>query len=166
MGKAGYEYLLTYQQSTEIEWLVDQFCEAYLEPLKNRRLIAHMVDCGRSMARNIAEGYTRLGLKDYIEFLSFSRASGEELLKDLQRLAEKWMIKIERGKWERGDKGVKREIPFDPLNPSIPLNYIINLVTRTNYLLDRQIESLEQKFIQEGGYTESLAKKRREFRGY
>jgi four helix bundle protein len=104
-NKPGYKHLLTYQHSTEIEKLVDNFCEIYLDSFKDRRLIEQMVSSARSMPRNIAEGYTRLGLKDYLEFLSFSRASGEELLKDLQRLAEKWKIEIEREKWGKRGQG-------------------------------------------------------------
>lgn len=166
-SKAGYEYLITYKQSCEIERLTDRFCEVYLNPFKDRRYIEQMNSSARSMPRNIVEGYTRLGLKDYIEFLSFARASGEELLKDYQRLRDKREIR------DRREIGVKREnyfsektLPFNPSNPFIPLNYLINLVSRTNYLLDRQISSLEKKFISEGGYTEKLALKRREHRGF
>jgi four helix bundle suffix protein len=43
---------------------------------------------------------------------------------------------------------------------------MIDLITRTNYLLDQQRRSLERFFIENGGYTENLAKKRRQFRGY
>lgn len=91
--KAGYEYLITYKQSVEIEKLTDKFCELYLNKFTDRRYIEQMNSSARSMPRNIVEGYTRLGLKDYIEFLSFARASGEELLKDYERLREKWGIK-------------------------------------------------------------------------
>lgn len=48
--------------------------------------------------------------------------------------------------------------------PSYPVNYMIDLITRTNYLLDRQKKSLEEKFIKEGGYTEKLHWKRVEYR--
>ena len=92
--KVGYEYLITYQQSVEIERITDKFCDIYLADYEFRRFRAHLRDSARSMARNIVEGYARVGLKDYIEFLSFSRASGEELLKDLERLAERWEIRV------------------------------------------------------------------------
>lgn len=164
--KPGYEYLIAYQQSLAIEELVDRFCEVYWRRINSRRRTEHMTDSARSMAQNIAEGYTRKGLKDYIDFVSFSRASGEELLKDLFRLAKKWGVEVKRETRDQGVKGEKRAIPFDPSNPSIPISYLINLVKRTNYLIDRLHASLEQKFIKEGGYTEKLAKKRREFRGY
>lgn len=162
-SKPSYEYLLTYQQSAEIERLTDKFCQIYLNSAKDRRYIEQMNSSARSMPRNITEGNIRLGLKDYIEFLSFARASGEELLKDYQRLAEKWDIRETRG---IGQVYTESNLPFIPYNPSIPLTYLISLVARTNYLLDKQIASLENKFILEGGYSENLAKKRRQFRGF
>lgn len=166
-SKPGYEYLLTYKLSVEIERLTDEFCQVYLDLFKDRRYIEQMNSSARSMVRNIVEGHIRLGLKDYIEFLSFSRASGEELLKDYQRLAEKWGMEIKREKREKGNKRVIGDVPpLNPLYPLPPLNFLINLVIRTNYLLDRQIASLEQKFILEGGYSENLARRRRNFRGY
>lgn len=119
-NKPGYEYLLAYQQAVAIEELIDTFCETYLGSAKDRRLFEQMVSSARSMPRNIAEGYTRLGLKDYIDFVSFSRASGEELLKDLMRLAKKWGIEVRKATWERWGKREKRAIPFDPSHPSIP----------------------------------------------
>lgn len=168
-GKPGYEYLLSYKLTVEIERLTEIFCKTYLDQYKDRRYIEQMNSSARSMPRNIVEGYKRLGLKDYIEFLSFSRASGEELLKDFERLAERWKIKTNREIWENREKwerNGKFEIPFPPINPIIPINFLISLIFVTNYLLDRQISSLEKKFIQEGGYSENLAKKRREFRGF
>jgi four helix bundle suffix protein len=46
--------------------------------------------------------------------------------------------------------------PLSPLDPFILVNHLANLIRRTNYLLDRQIKSLEYKFTHEGGYTEKL----------
>jgi len=38
------------------------------------------------------------------------------------------------------------------------------LIIRTNYLLDKQKKSLEEKFIKEGGWSESLLRKRLDYR--
>ena len=139
-SKPGYEYLLTYQCSVEIERLTDVFCQAYLNPYHDHRYIDHMNSSARSMARNIVEGYKRLGLKDYIEFLSFSRGSGEELLKDYQRLAEKWEITENREIWEIRKNWELQpyvfNIPFLPDHPNLPLNFLLSLVNITNYLLE------------------------------
>lgn len=39
-------------------------------------------------------------------------------------------------------------------------NAIICLIHQANYLLDRQLQSLEKSFLTDGGYTENLFKKR------
>ena len=43
-------------------------------------------------------------------------------------------------------------------------NCLICLIHQANYLLDRQIASLEQIFLKDGGYTENLFKRRLERR--
>ncbi|MDO8444386.1 MAG: four helix bundle suffix domain-containing protein, partial [bacterium] len=45
-------------------------------------------------------------------------------------------------------------------DPEKAANMMICLIHQTNFLLDRQITALEEKFINEGGYTENLFKKR------
>ena len=49
-------------------------------------------------------------------------------------------------------------------DPAIVANALICLIHQANYLLDRQIEALEEQFIQGGGYSEQLAAKRIEAR--
>src|SRR3970040_1335236 len=78
----GYKVLRTYQQGEEIYSLVKDFTSSYLHPITDRRLIGHMDDSGRSVPRNIAEGYGRNNTKQYYEFLGFSFGSLLELLED------------------------------------------------------------------------------------
>ena len=40
------------------------------------------------------------------------------------------------------------------------VNYLIDVLTRSGYLLDRQINAVEEKHEKEGGYSETLLKKR------
>lgn len=49
-------------------------------------------------------------------------------------------------------------------NPEDFANCLICLIHQANYLLDQQLASLEKAFIEEGGYTEALFKKRLERR--
>lgn len=64
-----------------------------------------------------------------------------------------------RGKrWLEGKEGKK--------NLEIITNYLIDLIVRYNYLMDRQLDSIEKKHEQEGGYTENLYKRRKKHRGY
>lgn len=175
VDRPSYKNLITYQQSAWVRLLTKEFIKRFLHPIKDQRLIDQMIGSGRSGKQNVAEGGKRKGLKDYIEFLTYSRASLEELLEDYKDLAFDKGVKI----WDKGDIGLRglrwwigRQLPSLPSKPYLPsdleesLNLMIDLITKTGYLLDRQIASLEQKFIKEGGYTENLAKKRREFRGY
>lgn len=82
----GYKVLRTYQQGEEIYKLVKEFTSKYLHPIADSRLIGHMNDSGRSIPRNIAEGYGRDNTKQYCEFLGFSFGSLLELLEDCLEL--------------------------------------------------------------------------------
>lgn len=44
------------------------------------------------------------------------------------------------------------------------VNYLVDLLTRSGYLLDRQINAVEEKHQREGGYNEKLLRKRLEYR--
>lgn len=82
----GYKVLRTYQQGEEIYHLTRQFTSTFLDRIKDSRLISHMDDSGRSIPRNIAEGYGRNNTKQYYEFLGFSFGSLIELLEDYLEL--------------------------------------------------------------------------------
>jgi four helix bundle suffix protein len=45
-------------------------------------------------------------------------------------------------------------------DPAIVANTLICLIHQANYLLDQQIHALEREFVQEGGYSEQLARAR------
>lgn len=176
----SYKDLLTYKQSEEIYDLTTIFCEKYFPGRENLRIREQMVHAARSAKQCIAEGATQgTSLKGYIKMLGVSRGSLEELLEDYLDISRQRKIII----LLRGDKRVemvkrvnlegkiKTLFPsyspspsYQPSFPSRPssltISYFIDLIKRTNYLLDRQIRSLEEKFVKEGGYTENLFKKR------
>ena len=174
----AYENLLTYQQSEEIYDLTVEFCQNFLWGREELRQREQMIQAARSAKQCIAEGATqKTSLKGYIKMLGVSRGSLEELLRDFQDFARLKNVPI----WDKSDfrlrkmgervKKVKRETgryklplipsqPSTPSQPSYPLNYLVDLIIRTNYLLDRQRNSLEEKFVKEGGYTETLFRKR------
>lgn len=175
---AGYENLITYQQSKEILDLTVDFCPRFLPGREMLRQRDQMVQAARSGKQNIVEGYSFNSLKGYIKLLGISRGSLEELLEDFLDLARRWGIELwekddsrfeELRRVSKGGKGRKGkcELPLnlsDPCDPSYPVNYMVHLINRTCYLLHRQIEALERKFIKEGGYTEKLFKKRLDYR--
>jgi four helix bundle suffix protein len=47
-------------------------------------------------------------------------------------------------------------------NPTDAANAMICLINQCNFLLDRQIKAVEESFINNGGYTENLRRKREE----
>jgi len=49
-------------------------------------------------------------------------------------------------------------------NPETAANAAIFLIHQTNFLLDKQLESLEKEFLQNGGFTERLYRERKKFR--
>ena len=49
-------------------------------------------------------------------------------------------------------------------NPESFCNLLITLINKENYLLDKMLKVLEEKFISEGGYSENLFKRRLAFR--
>lgn len=121
----GYKKLLTWQNAVTIRDIVQKLTAAF-EPYKYRRLIDHMVDSGRSMQRNIEEGFKRTSTKEYISFLGFSRASLEELKGDTDDCFKRY--------------GLISESEWDNLKTRICQN---------DCLLGRQIRSLEAKMDRE-----------------
>ena len=49
-------------------------------------------------------------------------------------------------------------------NPELFCNTIISLIHQTNYLLDRQIKSLEKSFTEKGGIRERMSRARKSYR--
>lgn len=164
--QAGYKYLKTYQLSVVIYDLTVQFCDRFID--KKSRTRDQMVQAARSGKQNIAEGYEEKSLKGYIYLLGIARASHIELLEDYQDYARQNELTV----WDKEDPRVRelRDLrEFD--NPELPdlpekiVNLLITLLYQETYLEKKQLESLEQKFINGGGYTEKLFKKRLQQRG-
>ena len=56
------------------------------------------------------------------------------------------------------------QYPHIPHNPELAANLMVMLCQRTTYLLEKQIESLKEKFIKEGGFRENLFKERMKYK--
>lgn len=171
--QVGYKYLITYQLATVIYDLSVEFCDRYFADKKSTRQYMQMTQAARSGKQNIAEGYLEKSLKMYIKLLGVSRGSFGELLEDYEDFARQRKIPIwEKGgarvreirgirvSGESGKFGVLEKFPDFPNNPEGAVNLLITLLNQENFLLDRQIKSLEDKFVREGGYSENLFKKR------
>jgi len=49
-------------------------------------------------------------------------------------------------------------------SPEMAANAAICLINQANFLLDRQIKSLEKKFVKNGGWTEKIRKEREQYK--
>ncbi|PIU03801.1 four helix bundle protein [Candidatus Shapirobacteria bacterium CG08_land_8_20_14_0_20_39_18] len=173
MTEIGYKYLKTYQLSIIIFDSTYIFCERFLPEYKFRRTVEQMTQAARSMKQNIPEGYSETSLKSYIKLLGVSRGSVVELIEDYQDFLRLRGLKI----WDKNDPRVLkirdirviRDINDNPnsLNtlklpddPESAANFLLTLCFQESFLLNQQIKSLEEKFVNEGGYTENLYKKR------
>lgn len=181
MVKAGFEYLLAYKITVPIYDYTVVFCNKYRFRLSSTRTFDQMVQAARSGMTNIPEGYQQASLQGYVKLTGVNKGSLEELLKDYLAFARQNKIPIfpkERVVREVRELGEVWEIikktPTLPDNPDFPdlpddltnvVNLMITLVNQATYLQRKLMESLEQKFIKEGGFRENLLKKRLAYRG-
>ena len=179
-SKAGYEYLLAYKITVPIYDLTVEFCDSNINKFSRTR--DQMIQAARSGMQNILEGNKQQGMKGYIKLSGVARGSLEELLRDYHAFARQKGLAI----WEKErvlrEIGEMREIwrilkatPTLPISPGFPrlpkdpeksANLMISLVHQANFLIDKLIVSLKEKHMKEGGLTEELYRKRREYRGF
>lgn len=170
-SKAGYKYLLTYQYSSVIYDFTVEFCQFFLPGRELLRQRDQMVQAARSGKQNITEGYELQSLESYIRFLGIAKGSLSELLEDYedflrQRRLPLWPKEGKEMRKLREMRVVGRPFPQIPQIPHVPhdsimaANLLVMLCQRTTFLLNRQIEALKAKFVNEGGFRENLFKQR------
>lgn len=167
----GYKYLLSYQYSVVICDLTVEFCQKYILGRELMRQRDQMTQAARSGKQNICEGFSLQSLESYIKFLGIANGSLKELLEDYEDFLRQKGLAI----WPKDDVRMRElrdlrvmkdpfphlpQIPHIPQNPQLAANLMIMLCQRTTYLLTKQIESLKEKFINEGGFRENLFKQR------
>lgn len=168
----GYRKLKSYQTATLIYDLTFDFCNRFVD---DRRLREQMVHAARSGRQNIAEGCQASGTskKTELKLVGVARASLEELLNDYedylrQRRLEQWpkdhptMLAIRDLAYQENRTYTTYKTYLETAADAA--NTLICLIHQANYLLDRQLKSLEQTFLDEGGFTERLYRLRRERR--
>jgi four helix bundle suffix protein len=169
----GYQKLLSYQKAEIVFDATVYFTKRFYS--YGDRTIDQMIQAARSCKQNIAEASRASGTSKEFELklTNVARASHEELLLDyrdflrLRRLIE-WnkehpytarlreLNKQPNANYALFQKGIENE------NPEVCANVIIGLIHVTNYLLDRQISSLEESFLKHGGLRERMTKARLE----
>jgi len=167
----GYQQLLSYQKAEIVYDATVHFCERFID--RRSRTHDQMVQAARSGKQNILEGSvaSAASKETEIKLTNVARASLEELLADYRdflrvRGLQEWprdhaytrrmrtLNKIPNANYETFRKGIENP------DPAISANVIIGLIQVTNYLLDQQIRSLEEAFLQEGGLRERMTRAR------
>jgi len=73
----GYKKLEVWKLSIELYVVIFKLFSKF--PFELKKTAANIIDSSHSLSRNIAEGYCRKGLKEYLNFLNIALASCGEL---------------------------------------------------------------------------------------
>lgn len=161
----GYRKLKSYENATIVYDLTIIFCRKYIN--FRSRTKDQMEQASRSGKQNIAEAslFSATSKKSEIKLLGVARASLEELPSDYEDFLRQnglilWGKDSHKAKKVRAlaynsNRSYKTYMIYMS-NPEKAANMLICLIHQTNYLLDRQITAVEEKFMKEGGYTEKL----------
>lgn len=167
----GYKNLGIYRQAEIIHDFTVEFTKLYI--VNDRRTIDQMNHAARSGKQNIAEGYMQKSIESRIKLVGVARGSLEELLVDYHD----FLRQKGYGLWRKDSSEAKavRKMVYNRYNgynnykiylqnPEQAANVMICLINQTNQMLDQKLRWMEEKFIQEGGFRESLFKKRISYR--
>ena len=171
----NYQELESYQNSVVIFDATSDFCACFLK--KGDRTIDQMIQAARSGKQNIIEGCMASGISSEteIKLIGVARASLEELLEDYRDYLRVHNLPL----WEKDDSRImqirqlakqknksyetyKTYLPFN--NAELFCNTMISLIHQTNYLLDRQLQSLADSFAEKGGLRERMYNARVKYR--
>lgn len=170
----GYRNLKSYQSAEIIYDATVVFCGRFVS--RYSRTHDQMIQAARSGKQNIAEGSVASGTskKSELKLVGVARASLEELLIDYQDFLRQrglslWGKEHPQAQAIRRlayvqDRSYKTYRTYFESSPEIAANTAICLIHQANFLLDRQLRELEQRFLAEGGFTEKLYRARRSSR--
>ena len=165
----GYRKLRSFQTAQHVYDGTVVFCNRFID--KRSRTHDQMLQAARSGRQNIAEGSmaSATSKKMELKLTGVARASLEELMLDFedflrQRSLQLWAkdspaALAVRSKF-RSDSSDESD-QSDPYSlasasPEVAANTLLCLVNQASFLLGRQLEKLEQQFLNEGGFTEKL----------
>lgn len=72
----GFKRLRVWNNAVDLYILTCQLLSG--SPFELKKTVANCIDCAQSISRNIAEGYSRRGIKEYIHYLYISLGSSGE----------------------------------------------------------------------------------------
>ncbi|MBO0695859.1 MAG: four helix bundle suffix domain-containing protein [Verrucomicrobia bacterium] len=167
----GYQNLLSYQKALIVYDATQHFCNRFFGKFDRTR--DQMIQAARSGKQNILEGSKASGTskESEIKLTNTARASQGEQLEDYrdfmrhhgieewasdhphaQRLRE--LNRTSSTNYQTFKKGIEHA------DPAICTNVIVGLIKVTSYLLDRQLDRLEQDFVKDGGLRERMTRAR------
>jgi four helix bundle suffix protein len=167
----NYKKLHSYRKTEIIYDLTVRFCQRFLS--RRDRTVDQMVQAARSGKQNIVEGCMASGTskETEIKLVNVARASLEELLQDYLDFLRTRNLPL----WEKNsrealfvrklsrDSGASYEVfrEFVETRPAeVVANIAICLIYQASFLLKRQLETLEQQFLKEGGIRERMTNAR------
>ena len=170
-----YQKLLSYQRAEIVYLATFCFAERFLE--KSDRTYDQMIQAARSGKQNIVEGaMASAGSKQSELFLT------SVALASLSELSEDYLDYLKTRKLEIWDKDSEKTMYVRKLcrqkdasyetyrefietrSADVVANIVLTLINQTQVLLSRQIKSLEDKFLREGGVKEKMTKLRLAYR--
>ena len=163
----GFKQLKSYQKALVIYDATLYFCDRFFR--NNRRQTDQMEQAARSGKQNIVEGSLAAATSKQTEIhlTNVAKASLGELQEDYEDFLRDQKLPA----WEKDHPSALRltersrqaeelydtyrtEIEHD--SPEISANTIRHLIIQAVFLLDRQIQRLEQDFLQSGGIRERM----------
>lgn len=173
----GYQKLLSYRKAQIVYDATVHFCNRFID--RRSRTHDQMIQAARSGKQNIIEGSMASGTskETEIKLTNVARASLEELLEDYRDFlrtrgaplwdkASKEALYVRRLGRATGKSSGTHEsyatyaLFLETRAPEVVANIIVCLIHQTNYLLDRQLRSLETAFLKEGGLRERMTRAR------
>jgi four helix bundle suffix protein len=170
----NYRKLFGYQKAEAIYDITYYFCKNYL--LRGDRTVDQMVQAARSGKQNIVEGCAASATSKEMEIklVNVAKASLQELLIDY----EDYLRTRNHGQWENNSVELlkMRELGrkhndtafymtlVKTRPPETIANMAICLIKQTDYLLFKQLQTLGEDFLKNGGMRERMTKMRIERR--
>ena len=189
-NRGNYKELLSYDKSLLIYDCNYIFCDRFID--KYDRTRDQMIQAARSGKQNILEGSkaSLTSAEMEIKLTNVARASLEELLEDYRDFIRTRNLQF----WDKNSKeasyvrtlGNNRTNRTNETNihesysshksyqmfvnflktrdPEVCANIMICIISQCNFLLDRQIKSLENTFLEKGGLKETMYNARKKYR--
>lgn len=170
----GYRRLLSFRKAQIIYDLTVAFCRRYLS--RDARTTDQMVQAARSGKQNIAEGSmaSATSRKTEIKLTNVARASLEELLLDYEDYLRTRGLRL----WDKDSPESllmrKASLRHDhsewflnlahSRNDEVFANMAVCLIHQAAFLLKKQLNVLEERFLQEGGLRERMTRLRKQRR--